>query len=194
MPLDADYDTADDILLMRVANGDAGAARVLALRLGPRAFAQAARILKDQAEAEDVAQDALMRLWKVAPRWRQGEAQVTTWLYRVVANLCTDRLRKGRRVAPGGLDAAPEMVDETPSAEARMMTQARGAALTAALAQLPERQRQAVELRHLEGMSTPEIAEVMEIGVEAVESLTARGKRKLAELLAGQRENLGLDQ
>ena len=67
MPLDADYDTADDILLMRVANGDAGAARVLALRLGPRAFAQAARILKDQAEAEDVAQDALMRLWKVAP-------------------------------------------------------------------------------------------------------------------------------
>ena len=119
---------------------------------------------------------------------------MTTWLYRVVANLCTDRLRKGRRVAPGGLDAAPEMVDETPSAEARMMTQARGAALTAALAQLPERQRQAVELRHIEGMSTPEIAEVMEIGVEAVESLTARGKRKLAELLAGQRENLGLDQ
>ena len=194
MPLDADHDTDDDILLMRLAQGDAGAARVLALRLGPRAFAQAARILQDRAEAEDVAQEALMRLWKIAPKWRQGEAQVTTWLYRVVANLCTDRLRKGRRVAPGGLDAAPDVADDTPSAEANMIAKARATALTDAMAQLPERQRRAVELRHIEGMSNPQIADIMEIGVEAVESLTARGKRKLAELLAGQRDNLRLDQ
>lgn len=64
-------------------------------------------------------------------------------------------------------------------------------ALDAALAALPERQRQAVVLRHIEGLSNPEIAEVMQIGVEAVESLTARGKRALAALLSGQRAELG---
>ena len=65
------------------------------------------------------------------------------------------------------------------------------AALDAALARLPERQRQAVVLRHIEGVSNPEIAEVLEISVEAVESLTARGKRALAAALAGQKEALG---
>jgi RNA polymerase sigma-70 factor (ECF subfamily) len=67
----------------------------------------------------------------------------------------------------------------------------RMAALDAALATLPERQRQAVVLRHIEGMSNPEIAEVLEIGVEAVESLTARGKRALKAALDGQKEALG---
>ncbi|TKA96825.1 sigma-70 family RNA polymerase sigma factor, partial [Cereibacter changlensis] len=67
-------------------------------------------------------------------------------------------------------------------------------ALDAALAALPERQRQAVVLRHLEGLTNPEIAEVMDIGVEAVESLTARGKRSLAALLSGQRAELGYEE
>jgi RNA polymerase sigma-70 factor (ECF subfamily) len=67
----------------------------------------------------------------------------------------------------------------------------RMAALDAALARLPERQRQAVVLRHIEGMSNPEIAEVLGIGVEAVESLTARGKRALKAALDGQKEALG---
>jgi RNA polymerase sigma-70 factor, ECF subfamily len=67
----------------------------------------------------------------------------------------------------------------------------RMAALDAALMALPERQRQAVVLRHLEGLANPEIAEIMGLGVEAVESLTARGKRNLAAALAGRREDLG---
>ncbi|MEM7295232.1 MAG: RNA polymerase sigma factor [Pseudomonadota bacterium] len=194
MPLDARDDIDDEVLLIRLGNGDRDAARVLALRMGPRAFAQALRLLGgDRAEAEDVAQEALIRLWKIAPDWRQGEARVTTWLYRVVANLCTDRLRRGRRVAPGGLDAAPELPDETPAVDAEMQSQARVAALEAAIAQLPERQAEAVRLRHIEGLPNPEIAERLDIGVEAVESLTARGKRKLAELLAPRRHDLGLD-
>jgi RNA polymerase sigma-70 factor (ECF subfamily) len=65
------------------------------------------------------------------------------------------------------------------------------AALDAALADLPGRQRQAVVLRHIEGLSNPEIADILEIGVEAVESLTARGKRALTAALAGRREELG---
>jgi RNA polymerase sigma-70 factor (ECF subfamily) len=91
------------------------------------------------------------------------------------------------------LDAVPDPVDDGPSAEGRLQEAGRLAALEAALADLPDRQRQAVVLRHIEGLTNPEIATVMEIGVEAVESLTARGKRALAALLAGRRADLGYE-
>ena len=158
------------------------------MRLTPRVLAHAYRMLGDQAEAEDVAQEALLRLWKIAPEWRQGEARVTTWLYRVVANLATDRLRRKRGVA---LEAVAEPEDGAKSAAETMQDQARADALQHALLQLPERQREAVVLRHIEDLGNPEIAEVMQISVEAVESLTARGKRALAKALASQRDALG---
>ncbi|MDD9740030.1 MAG: RNA polymerase sigma factor [Marinovum algicola] len=189
MALDATDGISDEALLVLYANGDGPAARALTLRLTPRAYAQAFRMLGDRAEAEDVTQDALMRLWKIAPDWRQGEAQVSTWLWRVVANLATDRLRKRRRVAP--LEDAGEPVDDTGDAPAQMQTEARRAALAGALAKLPERQRRAVELRHFEGLGNPEIAAILGISVEAVESLTARGKRALARALEGRKAELG---
>lgn len=188
MALDALDDVSDETLLVLYGNGDRAAARVLTLRMGPLAFRVAQRMLGDRAEAEDLAQEALLRLWKIAPEWRTGEAKVTTWLYRVVTNLATDRLRRRRGI---GLDQAPEVPDGAASAVEQMIDGDRAAALEAALAQLPARQRQAVVLRHLEGLSNPEIATAMEIGVEAVESLTARGKRALAAILAGRREELG---
>ncbi len=189
MPLDAQDDISDEALLVLYANGEAAAARQLTLRLTPRVFAQAFRMLNDRAEAEDVTQDALMRLWRIAPNWRQGEAQVSTWLWRVTANLATDRLRKRKRVAP--LEDAGEPVDEHESAEAHMQANARRTALADALAELPERQRRAVELRHIEGLANPEIAARLDISVEAVESLTARGKRALARALEGRKAELG---
>ncbi len=188
MPRDTFQDVSDDALLVLYANGDTSAARALTLRLTPKVFGHAYRVLGDRAEAEDVAQDALIRLWKQASDWRQGEAKVTTWLYRVVANLCTDRLRKSRGVA---LDAIPEPEDDTESAAEAMQQKSRQAALQDALQELPDRQRQAVVLRHIEGMSNPDIAQIMDIGVEAVESLTARGKRALAAILAGRKDELG---
>lgn len=181
---------SDDALLIAFGNGDRAAALALTERLTPRVLGYAGRLLSDRAEAEDVAQDAMMRLWKIAPEWRQGEAKVTTWLYRIVSNLCTDRLRKKRST---GLDEIAEPEDDKPSQEAVLMQKQRVAALDRALEILPERQRQAVVLRHIEGFSNPEIAEVLEIGVEAVESLTARGKRALAKALADQREELGFE-
>ena len=181
----------DEALLVAYANGDAQAASVLTARLLPQVLAQATRMLGTQAEAEDVAQDAMMRLWKIAPDWRQGEAQISTWLYHVVANLCTDRLRKRR----GGvsLDHIAEPLDTAPSAVAQMQNEARMNALSDALAQLPERQAQAVSLRHLEGLANPEIAQIMDISVRSVESLTARAKRGLAEIMAGRKAELGYD-
>lgn len=185
----SDPPAPDEALLIAYANGDASAAALLAQRLAPRVLAQAARMLGERAEAEDVTQEALMRLWKIAPDWRQGEGQVGTWLYRVTANLCTDRLRRRRRQV--ALDAVDEPHDTSPPVATRMLDRARAQALQEALASLPERQAQAVALRHLEGLANPQIAAIMDISVEAVESLTARGKRALAALLAGRMAELG---
>jgi RNA polymerase sigma factor (sigma-70 family) len=196
MARDMQAEASDDDLLLRYAQGDRAAARVLTERLVPRVLAYASRLLAgDRAEAEDVAQEAMLRLWRAAPGWRTGEAKVSTWLYRVVTNLVTDRLRaRGRR--GGGhlpLDAAPEPADAAPGPLAQMIDGQRLDALNQALASLPERQREAVVLRHLEGLANPEIAAILGVGVEAVESLTARGKRALATALQGQREALGYE-
>lgn len=183
----------DAALLVAFANGDAAAGRELVTRLGPKLFAHAARVLGDRAEAEDVVQEAMVKLWKVAPEWRQGEAKVSTWIYRVVANLCTDRLRRRKTRAQVAIDAVAEPEADLLSAVEQMTEANRADALQTALGALPDRQRQAVVLRHLEGYSNPEIAEIMDIGVEAVESLTARGKRTLKAALAGRKEELGYE-
>jgi RNA polymerase sigma-70 factor (ECF subfamily) len=188
MPFDAMNDISDDALLVLYANGDAPAARALTARLAPKAFGHAYRVLNDRAEAEDVVQESMLRLWRIASEWRQGEAKVSTWLFRVVANLCTDRLRKRRSV---DIDSVPEPEDPAIGAEQSLQEAARAGALQTALDGLPERQRQAVILRHIEGLGNPEIAEIMDISPRAVESLTARGKKALAEALADKRAELG---
>jgi len=182
---------SDEVLLGRYAAGDPSAARLLVDRLAPRVLRLAQRLLQDAAEAEDVTQEALLRLWKIAPLWQDGGAQPSTWLHRVAVNLATDRLRRRRGVA---LDSIAEPDDPSPGAVEGMIENDRRRALDEALALLPERQRVAVVLRHLEGLTNPEIGAAMGIGVEAVESLTARGKRRLAELLAGRRDELGYEQ
>ena len=188
----AEQRAADADLLARYAKGEPEAARLLTRRLGPLVYGHALRLLGDPAEAEEVTQEAMARLWKMAPDWDAARgAQARTWLYRVTANLCTDVRRRRARAVP--LDAVAEPVDPGAGAAGALQARARLAALQAALMTLPERQRQAVVLRHLEGLSNPEIAAVMEIGVAAVESLTARGKRALEAALAGRREALGFD-
>ncbi|MGB1034509.1 MAG: RNA polymerase sigma factor [Primorskyibacter sp.] len=188
MPFEAVPEDEDAALLARYAQGDAEAARQLTQRLTPRIYAHAMRMMGNTAEAEDICQEALMRLWRVAPNWRAGEAKVTTWLFRVTANLCTDRMRRRGTVT---LDAVPEPVDDTASVAQDMQTRARADALQSALQCLPDRQRQAVVLRHIDGLANPEIATIMGLGTRAVESLTARGKRALTQILAGRKDELG---
>ena len=183
---------SDDALLLLYAKGDAGAARVLTGRHLGRVFGFAARLLGDRAEAEDVAQEAMLRLWRAAGSWRAGEAQLSSWLYRVTVNLCTDRQRARSRRRTDALDDVAEPADDRADAEAALIARQRTDALQAALVTLPDRQRLAVVLRHIEGLSNPEIAAILDVGVEAVESLTARGKRALSAALAGQKAALGL--
>lgn len=190
MALDASQNLEDAELLARFAQGDRAAAQVLTARLAPVVFAQAFRMLGDRAEAEDITQDSLLRLWHAAPDWQAGQAKVTTWLYRVTSNLCIDKMRKRKRQSS---DAVPEMPDDGPDMERRLQDRARARALRAALGGLPERQKQAMTLRHLEGLSNPDVAQIMQISVEAVESLMSRGKRSLAHALAHQKKALGLE-
>lgn len=181
----------NEALIVAFANGDKASGRALLERLGPRLYAHAVRVLGEQSEAEDLVQETMLRLWKFAPEWRQGEAQVSTWAYRVLINLCTDRLRARVRKPQSSIDEINEPASAEPSAIDQMTVSERNRALQTALAELPDRQRQAVALRHLEGLSNPEIAEIMEIGVEAVESLTARGKRTLKAALMPRKAELG---
>lgn len=190
MALDAMNDVSDDTLMVLYANGDQDAARMLTFRHVPRVLSLSKRLLWDATEAEDVAQEAMLRLWRIAPDWRNNEAKVSTWLYRVTSNLCTDRLRKKRTSA---LDDVSEPMDDAPSVEMTMTAADRAEALQQAMNHLPERQKLAVTLRHIDELSNPEIAEIMDISVDAVESLTARGKRTLAKLLLNQKETLGLE-
>lgn len=181
---------SDDALLVLYANGDPAAAGELMTRLAPRALGVAMRVLGNKAEAEDITQEAMVRLWRMAPDWQPGQAKVSTWLYRVVMNLCID-LKRRKGAGHVDLDAIPEPPDPASSAAERLQEASRQDALQQALMQLPERQRQAVVLRHIEELTNPEIAGIMEISVEAVESLTARGKRALANCLSSRREELG---
>lgn len=177
--------TPDADLLTATAGGDQQAARILTDRHLGRVLALAYRTLGDAAEAEDVSQEAMLRVWRIAPDWEPGAAKFSTWLHRVTLNLCYDRLRKRGRQAP--LDEAAEPADETPSVEAQMAAADDASALRDAIAALPDRQRVAIHLRHFEERSNPEIAEAMALSVEAVESLLARGRRALRKTLMGRK-------
>ncbi len=185
---DAEADASDATLLAAYAEGDQSAARQLVARHAPRVFGLARRMLGETAEAEDIAQEAMLRLWRIAPDWETGRAEVATWLYRVASNLCIDRLRRRREL---GSNAVPEIADDSPGALWRLEERDRAEALQSAMAALPDRQRLALVLRHFDERGNPEIAEILGVSVEAVESLLARGRRSLSAQLAPQREELG---
>lgn len=178
----------DNVLLVAFAKGDRSAAQQLTERLMPKIYSHAYYRLGNIADAEDVTQEAFLKLWKIAPNWKYDKAQVSTWLYRVVYNLCKDRYR---RATLENLSSAQEVTDGTQSPTDNIDVQYRQKALYDAMSILPENQRLAIQLRHIDELSNPEIAEIMELSIEAVESLTARGKRKLIEILQTQKSKLG---
>ena len=178
----------DNVLLIAFANGDRRAAQQLTGRLMPKIYAHAYYRLGNIADAEDVTQEAFLKLWKFAPKWKQDRAQVSTWLYRVVSNLCKDRYR---RATLEDLGNDPKPTDGTQSPSDKIDELYRQKALYDAMSMLPENQRLAIQLRHIDELTNPQIAEIMDLSVEAVESLTARGKRKLIEILQTHKSELG---
>jgi RNA polymerase sigma-70 factor (ECF subfamily) len=183
-------DPADDPdleLVRRAGAGDAPACAALVDRYLAKVTALAGRTLANRADAEEVAQEVFLRVWQHAGRWRAGEARFSTWLYRVTLNLCHDRLRRRRET---GLDAAGDPASDAPPPGTALQRSAVAARVEAALAQLPERQREAILLCHYQELGNIDAAAVLDITVEALESLLSRGRRRLRELLAGEAQDL----
>jgi len=176
---------SDEELLSRVAGGDPAAVRALVARKLPRLLSLAGRMLGDAPEAEDVAQEAFLRVWKQAPKWRPGAARFDTWLHRVALNLCYDRLRRRREVATA---EPPERADEGPAPDRGLEASDTGRRVAQALQALPERQREAIVLCHYQELGNIEAAAVMGVSVEALESLLGRGRRALRAALADLKE------
>lgn len=174
-------------LVRRIAEGDAAAFSTLVDRHLDRVVRLAERLMASRADAEDVAQEVFVRVWRHARNWKSGNARYSTWLHRVAVNLCQDRLRKRREV---DLDAVAEMPTEEPGAEQLMNRKTVARRVAEALSELPERQRIAITLCHFEGMGNKEAAEVMDVSVEALESLLARGRRTLKAMLADEKSHL----
>lgn len=171
----------DEELVRRVGRGDPAAIQAMVARKLPRMLALAHRMLGDAVEAEDVAQEAMLRAWKQAPKWRPGRAKFDTWLHRVGLNLCYDRLRK-RREIPSEISA--DRPDDGPAPDRGLMAAELGARVDGALSCLPERQREAIVLCHYQELSNIEAAHLMNVSVEALESLLSRGRRTLRQTLA----------
>jgi len=172
-------DDSDEALMARVARGDERAFQLLSRRHLPAMLGLARRILRNSAEAEDVAQEAFLRVWTHAPRW-QPVAQFRTWLTRVVVNLCLDRKRRAPWVE---LEAAGEIVDPTPGAGEKAEADERARMVAAAVDKLPPRQRSAIVLTYGEGMTNAQVAEILDTSVSAVETLLVRGKQNLRSAL-----------
>jgi RNA polymerase sigma-70 factor, ECF subfamily len=178
---------SDGQLLEQAAAGDAGAFSSLVSRHLPAMLGVARRMLRDDAEAEDVAQEAMLRLWRSGARLEVSEHGVRPWLRRVVSNLCIDRVRSGRNTSV--TDEVPEQAapaDQVSSLE----RQEASVRVEAALKQLPDRQRLALVLFHYEGLSQIEIGQTMGISDEAVESLLSRARRSLKTVLASEWRDL----
>ncbi len=170
----------DDALLARIANNDQNAFRVLVERHIDRAYGLALRILSNRADAEDIVQDTLLKIWLHRGRWESGRAKFSTWLYRVVTNRCIDVRRQPRSE---DIEQAPEVADDRPLAITEIQKHEVNTMLDAAMGRLPDQQRVALILSYHENMSNGDIAEVMQTTVIAVESLLKRGRQRLRELL-----------
>ena len=175
------------VLAAGAARGDVSAFRVLVDRHLPGALAIGRRMLRDDAEAEDVAQEALLRLWRSAGTLEVGASGVKPWLRRVVSNLCIDRVRVRARMTV--TDEVPEVADPARQLSTLVDDELREH-VDRALKALPERQRLALTLFHYEGLSQIEIGTQMGISDGAVESLLARARRQLKTVLKPEWQSL----
>jgi RNA polymerase sigma-70 factor (ECF subfamily) len=176
----------DDVLMAAIAGGDHQAFQILMARHMKSVLALAQRMMGTVTDADEIAQEAFLRVWRTASRWRlDGGSRFTTWLYRVVVNLCLDR----RRRAPfEPLDEGAEnAVDtNTPGGLASFALREARSIVADALATLPDRQRAAIILYYFSEVSAPEAARILELSISALESLLVRGRRSMKRHLAGR--------
>jgi RNA polymerase sigma-70 factor, ECF subfamily len=172
-------EAADQDLMARIANGDDGAFRLLSQRYAARVLRLAQRITQNHAVAEEIVQEAFLRVWINAPRWRPA-APFKTWFYRIIVNLC---LNQRRRAVFAPLETAGDPPDPNPDAIAQIEAKELDQSIATAIDALPERQRTAILLTYAEGLSNAATARVLGTSVSGVETLLVRAKRALRAAL-----------
>lgn len=177
---------SDDDLMRAAGAGDRAAFGTLVARHLQRMAALAGRITGNRGDAEEIVQEAFLRAWLKAPSWlgredRAGGAAFSTWLGRVVVNLCLDRKRKA---VPLPIEAAADVADPAPDGFSATAGGEVAARVAQAMATLPDRQRAAIALCHYEGLTNIEAAAMLDVTVGALESLLVRARRSLRTALA----------
>ncbi|OYY73133.1 RNA polymerase sigma factor [Sphingomonas sp. 28-63-12] len=167
---------SDDALMARLAARDPVAFRMVVDRHALMIRRIGYRMLGDPSEAEDVAQEALARLWEHAGRWRPGGTGIGAWLHRVSVNACLDRIRRRRFVSSGDL---PDRADDAPIADALIDAEQQRATVAACVGALADRQRAAIVLTYYEGLSNIMAADALDMNIKAFESLLHRARRTL---------------
>ena len=180
--------TGHDTRLMLLAADDdeAAFAELLNRNLG-RVHGVIRRYLGRTADADDLAQEVFIRVYRSRARYAPS-ARFTTWLYRITANLCMNYIRDRKRKPALSLDANPDIPTDLRDDEARapddlLLEEERALAVRAAVDQLPDSQRMAVILYRFEGLSYRALGEVLELSVPAVKSLLFRARENLKEAL-----------
>jgi RNA polymerase sigma-70 factor, ECF subfamily len=138
------------------------------------------RLSQNPDDADDLCQETFLRVWQHAGRWQAGRVQFNNWLFRIGQNLAIDRFRKQRE---RNMDEAPEATDESTDPRRALSQSETAARLRAAIAELPERQRTALVLCHFQGLSYQQAAAVLDVSLEALESLVSRARRTLKQQL-----------
>jgi RNA polymerase sigma-70 factor (ECF subfamily) len=170
---------SDEALMARVQEADQQAFTRLLERhaSGLHGFLQ--RMIRNHADAEELTQESFLRVWRHAKRWEPNRVRFSTWLYRIGHNLCVDRLRKQREVPLATMPEDVEPAVPVPDLDAERIN----VVVRKLIEGLPERQRSALVLCHHQGMTNQQAAEVLDVSVDALESLLARARRTLRERL-----------
>jgi RNA polymerase sigma-70 factor, ECF subfamily len=177
---------SDEELLEAIAAGDDSALAILYDRFGRIAYGLAYRVLRDQALAEDAVQEAFLAVWRSASTYRRERAKPATWVLTLVHRRAVDLVRREDRRRADPLDDAPQAT--TPGVEEEAGLRDRRAAVQAALHQLPDDQRQALELAYYGGYTQSELAERLGVPLGTIKSRMFAGLTRLRELIPDQQE------
>ena len=172
-------EATDEQLMQAVAGGDLDAFNELVLRYQSLAWKTAYRFLGDSMEAEDLAQEAFLKILEAAPRYR-AKGSFRSYFYRILTRLCIDRTR---RKQPTSIDAIPDVSDPSPDPSEILIDKEHKARVREALDTLPFNQKAAMILKHYEGLSYAEVARILDVTTKAVEGLISRASASLHALL-----------
>ncbi len=179
---------SDEALLARVSGGDREAFSTLAERHGPKVLALARRMLRNEADAQDIVQDVFIRLWQQAGNWEARGARLSTWLHRVTSNLCLNHIERVQKRTVPMDETTIQITDPAPAIDESLGAAQRELALNAAIDALPTRQRAAMALFYSVGASTAETAQALGLSIKATESLLVRARQALRRQLAALEE------